>query len=246
MIFATNTPAVAGYSLRAFDTQGAEISSLTPGQMFELRMFATDLRSTLEPDEGGVFSAFADIVFSSSLVSAVGPVEVATLYGAAQSGSLAAPGLLDEVGGVDGITPLGTMPREVARVAMQAGSFTGVAMFATDFADETVQHPTLVFGAGEPIAKDMVDYGTLSLPINTENGIEPSNSLNSPPQDVPAVSSLAGEFTTELETTITEANSPPMVIQRVGFTTLPVKESEHSPQEAATDALFALFGDDLA
>ncbi len=66
--------ATVGYTLGTFDLMGNAITTVMPGQEFELRMFATDTRSGLEADEGGVFSAFADIVYQSSLVSAMGSV----------------------------------------------------------------------------------------------------------------------------------------------------------------------------
>ena len=246
-IFATNVPALAGYSLRAFDTEGEEIGSLTPGEMFELRMFATDLRPGLSASEGGVFSAFADMIFSSSLVSAIGPVQVAMLYGAAQSGSLAAPGLLDEVGGVDGINPLGPQPQEVARVPMQAGTFTGVARFGTDFADQLVQRPTLLFGTSEPVTQGLIDFGTLALTIDVP--VFPT--LTAPQPGTTQRPSMAlGEQTTTATVDAGVVQLPRAltdVTPRSRLSTPPMDTgADHDDDEpTSTDLVFAMLGGGL-
>ncbi len=164
-VFVDNAAFQAGYTLGFFDLDGNEITSVAPGGEFELRLFSVDRRTGLAADDGGVFSAFADVVYDSSLVSVSGNLEIATLYASASSGTTTTPGLLDEVGGVDGLSPFGTDPTEVARIQMTAGATPGVANFATDFADDAVQHPTLVFGLGTEIPRNLVDYGSASLTI---------------------------------------------------------------------------------
>ena len=81
------------------DLGGNVLPSLQVGQEFQLRLYVQDIRS----DPQGVFQAYFDVNYPSSLVSANGTISHGPEYSAAgtTSGDLDTPGLIDDVGGQD-------------------------------------------------------------------------------------------------------------------------------------------------
>jgi hypothetical protein len=245
-----SAPVTAAYTLGTFDLEGDAISSIMPGQEFELRLFAADRRLGMEPDEGGVFAAFADIVYSSALVSASGNIAsgdivISTLYNAAASGSAAVLGLVDEVGGVDGISELGTEPREIARIRMQAGLVEGMVLFATDVADDSIQHPTLVFGQDEEIPASLIDFGTTSLSISSNDEVFLTVGRGSGPSDR---SSLNADVWQQADSAAVETTplAPSLVVSALtGFGQSNANDAEDSYESSVTDQFFAQLGNEL-
>ena len=58
-IYVTAEPVSARYTLRAFDTDGNEVSTVTPGQEIDIRLFVQDTRDAPR----GAFSAYVDLVY---------------------------------------------------------------------------------------------------------------------------------------------------------------------------------------
>lgn len=153
------------YSLQAFDTDGNAITSVSPGQDIELRLFVQDVRDAAR----GAFSAFADIAFGVTSVSPTGddPIMHSATYGAGTSGNLDTAGLVDELGGTDGITDLGGEALEVARVRFTVSNdANGIIHFALNVAEDTIQHPTTLFGEGTAVEVERIDFGSLTLDVD--------------------------------------------------------------------------------
>ena len=163
-ILATTSSIEASYTLSAEDTNGNEITSVAPGQTIDLIMSVQDTR--VAPT--GIFSAFADIGYHASSVSIAGNVTHSLTYGSGTNAVLDGAGLIDEAGGVDGITPLGGAVIEVLRVPMVvAASANGQIAFATNPTEDGIAHPTLLFGASANLENEFINYGSLVLDVAT-------------------------------------------------------------------------------
>jgi VCBS repeat-containing protein len=148
------------FILRTFDTAGNEVVSIDPGDTFELRAFVQDIGAG-----EGVFAAFLDVTYNAGLATPSGSIVHSVTYSAGPSGSTGAPGLIDEVGGTDGITPLGDAEFEVFRLEFTAANNDGLLVFSSDPAEDTIQHPVLVFGGNDNVFNEQILFGTTSLAI---------------------------------------------------------------------------------
>ncbi len=169
------------FVLRTTDADGNEITQVQTGQSFELRVFVQDIRD----NPTGAFSAYLDVTYPATSASTVGGIMHSTTYGAGTSGSLT-PGLLDEVGGVDGITALGGNEFELFRVEFQAGAVPGEVVFASDPAEDQVQHIVTVFDMTSAAVNPLqVIYGTTSINVTGPGAaLSARASLEADPLDV--------------------------------------------------------------
>lgn len=164
-------------SLRTFDTNGNQITTIDAGATFELRAFIQDIRAT----PTGVFSAFTDVTYTAALATVQGTITHSSTYGGGTAGNTTTAGLLDEVGGVDGTSPLGGSEFEIFRVRFTAANTAGVITFTADPADQAVQHPVLLFNAIANLDNSLIEFGSTTLAINgfgAPAGIGESNPLH--------------------------------------------------------------------
>ena len=152
---------VVAFKLRTTDADGNEISEILTGQSFELRAFVEDIRE----NPTGVFSAYLDVTYPAGTVLPIGDIVHSFTYSAGLSGSTSTSGLLDEVGGVDGTSPLGGGEFEVFRIEFQAGVVPGTVEFASDATEDQVQHLVLPFGATAALNPLQILYGTTSIEV---------------------------------------------------------------------------------
>jgi Putative Ig domain/Dockerin type I domain len=164
-ILISDSPLVVQYSVGFLDSQNNPITSIVAGGTFQFVVFVQDIRST----PTGAFSAFVDVNFPAALVSTNGSIVHSTTYGAGTSGSLGTPGLIDEVGGVDGVAAIGGARFELFRVPMVAAQTAGQADFTLDPADNVSAHPTTVFGDDDAIPSDRIRFSGASLTITPAN-----------------------------------------------------------------------------
>jgi hypothetical protein len=137
-----------------------EVTQVNIGDTFDLVVSVQDRR----PNPRGVFSAFTDVQFPPALLTAVGPIIHADTYDAGTSGTFDnATGLLDEVGGVDGLNDLGGGVLELFRITMVADA-PGIATFTTSPATNGPSDTT-VFGISIEIVPEQIIYGSASLTI---------------------------------------------------------------------------------
>ncbi|MEX0820127.1 MAG: dockerin type I domain-containing protein, partial [Pirellulaceae bacterium] len=155
------------------------LDSVSASQTFILAMLVEDLRTmtesgaTLPDGSKGVFSATVDVTFDPAAVtpngSSLSDLRFHNGYTGAASGSFSTPGLLDEAGasafgGQVGV-PTGAREQLLWRTPFTAGTSTADIVFATDPADLSPAHDTLVFGINTAIPPNMIEYQTLSLDI---------------------------------------------------------------------------------
>ena len=138
------------------------ISALGVGEDFLVRAFVQDL--TGRGATGGVFGAYLDVTFSSTLAENTGPIQFSDLYTTAPSGDISA-GLFDEIGASDGLTPLGEAEQLLFSVPMRTLSTFGTLTFAGDPADIFPLHDTLLFGINEPIPTERIEFVDTSVTI---------------------------------------------------------------------------------
>lgn len=89
--------------LEAADESGNPLAEVHVGESFFLQAYVADER----PDPQGVFAAYLDILYRQEYVESAGPAVFSDTYASGHSGSTETPGLLDHVGGMDGLSPLG-------------------------------------------------------------------------------------------------------------------------------------------
>ena len=145
--------------LQTTDLAGTPIPQVSAGETFLLQAYVEDLR----PDAQGVFASYMDVLYSFPLVSVSGPIAYGSEYPNLQLGDTSLPGMIDEVGAVDGFAPLGPGEFLLFSVPMTA-DLPGVATFISDPSD-VPSNETLVFGLNEVVPIDQIDYGVTDLVI---------------------------------------------------------------------------------
>ncbi len=154
---------LAGIKLEATDLNGNVITSLDVGDKFLLRFYGTDERE--RGSQGGIYAAYADVVFDGTLVRAVPgtTIDFETLFGNTQSGTVGT-GLIDDLGAVSISTaPSNEVETLIATIEMEALA-SGTVNFVTDPADGT-NREVLLFFNNDNIPTDAVAYGSVSLAI---------------------------------------------------------------------------------
>ena len=167
-VYTASAASTVSYSLQAVDPDNSDavLSSVSAGQTVHLVLSVQDTRAT---DPTGVFSAFADIVYQSDLVSVAGDIVHSATYPSGTSGDTSVTGIIDEAGGVDGLSELGGEVIEVLRIPMTIGDVADGTeiFFATNEADNLVTHPTLRFRDTVELPATEIDFGTLTLTVGT-------------------------------------------------------------------------------
>jgi VCBS repeat-containing protein len=163
---ATVTITVTGPSevrirLETTDLAGTPISAIGPGGEFLLKGYVQDV-SALPRD--GVWAAYLDVLYDQALVGVNGAITYGPSYPNQQTGNTSIPGLVDEVGAFDGLSPLGDGELLLFSVPMVANA-AGLAVFQGDPADQLPAHDVLLFNVNQPVPPDDVDYGSVELNI---------------------------------------------------------------------------------
>ena len=173
---------VAAFNLIFTDEAGTPIESVNAGENFQLRVFVQDVRPE---DPQGVFSAYMDIVYEGSANPMItGAIDFNDdVYPATQSGDTSVIGVIDELGAVDGISPLRTGdPILLATIPMTATS-GGTITATSDPAEQNPPNETTLFGLGRVVEDAEIVFGMDTLTVNGEVAAAPfKNSAN--PYDV--------------------------------------------------------------
>jgi hypothetical protein len=152
---------VMDVKVEATDLAGNPISEVEVGEEFLLVATVQDLR----PQPTGVFAAYVDILYDSSLVAVNGPVTHATMYRNGPDGDTSAPGLIDDAGGFFAVQDCQSFPchGDGDQELLFSVSFVALAsgMVTSDVGepnDPTPVHDTLVFGSNEPVAVEDINF----------------------------------------------------------------------------------------
>ena len=154
------------YRASVTDMSGVPIATIDLDELFYLNVSVQDIRD--EPT--GVFAAYVDVTYDPRLMSVTDNVYHSPTYGAAVGADVTVPGLINEAGGIDGNVSLGGAEFDVFRVLMSADRI-GVATIELNPADNTIQHPTIVFGREAHVLPDE----TIFVPTRLEIVPEPSS-----------------------------------------------------------------------
>lgn len=161
------TVAIAGEPLAEIrleltDLQGNAITSIAVGQQFLMNMVAVDARLFTQP---GVFAAYADILFDSSIVRVVpgSSIEFSDDFTVERKGTFST-GLIDELGGVSNVLNATNVSENlIATVRMEALA-SGTVNIRSEEADES-DSDVLLFFEDNRIPAESVFYGNASLAV---------------------------------------------------------------------------------
>lgn len=184
---------VVDFELVVTNLNGEPIDTVTQGQLFQLRAFVKDLRTTsatANRDTRGVFAAYQDILYNRNLVSAVASntnvpnlgfnVQFGALYNRVREGDIRTAGLLNEIGAVATfdspepnaqLNPLGYLDRRIPlfTVTMTADR-VGTAEFFSDPVDIVPLHEVLTFDPASTVTPDKINFGFDSVQIVSAGG----------------------------------------------------------------------------
>ena len=148
---------IVQFRLEATNLSGQAIDQITVGQKFQLRGYVQQLQALNGGELQGVYAAYQDILFSSSLAS-VTPLNFDTIFGTASgagdypnapSGDLVIPGLINELGSVNREVPTSIVfpggAEKLQFVIEVTANAAGTLTFINDPADISPFHDSLVF-----------------------------------------------------------------------------------------------------
>jgi hypothetical protein len=174
---------LVGLRLVATDTLGNPINSISVGSFFELRLLASDLRTTVPNDTKGVFAAYLDVVYDFARAT-LGSITYTDPYTNGRRGDTQFPGFIDELGAFQATSaPLGDGEQVVLRISMRATT-AGTFNFRGDPRDNVPLNEVTLFTppTNVPLAQIRLNSGTLT--INPAGGggeaefTNPSNALD--------------------------------------------------------------------
>lgn len=154
------------------------------GDEILLSVFVDDVRMLSNPQDGGVFSAYLDVLYDSNIVSVAGPLTYGPAYSGGQEGVTTTPGIIDKAGAFAGsISPLGQGERLLWSLPLNvigSGTVTFVGEPTTDPNDpgdagQTPQFDAGVYNAGDTRFDDPVgpsanpSFGTMQFVDATVN-----------------------------------------------------------------------------
>lgn len=152
-----------GYVARVIDADGNSIDTGQIGEAFFVELSVLDH----SPERSGVFSAFVDLEFESSL-QVSGPIDHGATHVNATSGEIDSEnGWIRNLGGVGGLTPTAGNRAIFATIPFVATS-TGPYFFTLHAPDPSLDHPTLVYGIDESIPESQLTFESLSFRVETD------------------------------------------------------------------------------
>jgi hypothetical protein len=148
------------FRVETTDATGTLIADINAGQLFFVDVYVADTRVT---NPQGVFAAYLDLAYSSSLVSLAGAVQFGDKFPLFTAGT-ASGGVLDNAGaGRDDFSPDAT-ERLLLHVPFRAEG-RGTATFTAQPADNSPAFQTLLLGLDGPVPPANIVYATASLTI---------------------------------------------------------------------------------
>lgn len=143
------------------DANGDVVETLHSGDSAVLQVFVEDLRV----DAKEVFAAFTDVEFAAAQVAEIGEIDHSGRFGSLPSGVVDAPGLIDELGGVqfdhEAIQSGEQLLASISFIAGEPGTLT----FFTSPPDSLPNHQILVLGSDAEVPAGRVDFGSASVEI---------------------------------------------------------------------------------
>ena len=172
-------PDVVGLTVEFVNASGEVITDVEIGEEFAANLYVEHL----ELGGNGVFAAYADLEYDSSLVTVNGTIEHSEFYQNGIGGNADTPGLIDEVGGFGGTNQLDGGRYLVASIPFVANA-EGEVRFSTNEADDLPGHEILVFGNNDPVGRGEVSYGEASLAVVNSEPTDTNSDGDTTPLDV--------------------------------------------------------------
>ncbi len=151
-------PALMEISLAFTDEDDVAVNQLALNEAFRIHVFAQDLR-----DDGaatGVFSAFADVLYDTTLIDVT---DLVAVFSAFPSGAIDdVNGIVDEAGGVNNVQPIDRSPQEVfflEGIATGLGTLDVVLTAAQNIFSENA-----LFGHDDDV-REFTNFGDQSIVI---------------------------------------------------------------------------------
>ncbi|MBH58145.1 MAG: hypothetical protein CMJ82_13290 [Planctomycetaceae bacterium] len=179
--------------LVATDLQGQPVDTVFLNQAFNLQGYVKDLRSEAK----GVFTSYMDVEFDKSLTQVVGAISHADDYKNFNSGTIDVSGdigLIDEVGGMAGLSELGSGEKLVFTVPMRATA-AGTIVFDGNHADIKPAHQVLVYGENEEVTEELLTIVDYSLEVSDLGALPYNEDFNDSSAD--AMTVKQGSFAIE-------------------------------------------------
>jgi hypothetical protein len=173
---------IVQFSVKIKDLNEREITQINQGEEFRVEVYVNDVRGDFgrppldnldfpvdSEAAGGVFSAYMDLLFDTYTTAYSGNNRLTwgEKYTEGQKVDSSIPGILNEIGAFDSLTPLGKGERLLYAATFLATS-EGPATFRTDPAD-VAQNETLVYGRSSPptspIPYDRIDFGQATVDV---------------------------------------------------------------------------------
>ncbi|MEZ6117193.1 MAG: Ig-like domain-containing protein [Pirellulaceae bacterium] len=152
--------ALVNYRLEVTDLNGTVIDAIPVGEKFLIRALVEDARPAVSGESRGVFSAYFDATYTSSLASVSGDLVFSEFFTGARLGNTDTAGLIDEAGALGSTEPLGSGEFLLWSIEMTADA-AGTLTIAGDAADDLPAHQTTVFGMNDPVdSSELAFLGT--------------------------------------------------------------------------------------
>ena len=158
--------------LQATNQSGQPISTISHPSTFLLEGHVTDLRE----DQRGVFSAYLDVLYDSTLVDIGDQIEFGAEFFNGQSSSTAVAGLINEVGAFADLRELGAGEFLLFRTTVTTRRL-GQVDFVPNRAEE-MDHEILLFGVSQAIAPENVEFLGTSVNVALPAWQNPINRLD--------------------------------------------------------------------
>jgi hypothetical protein len=145
--------------------------SLNLGQSFTLNVYADDL----SPADEGLLSAYLDVLYTASIVDAVGPITFNPTFNAGRRGNFATDGIINEAGAVNPNGPPGSAEVLLFSIPMIANA-SGIVTFTGDPADDATSE-TAIYQPISVVPPNQIEYPTLTLDVGSNAFIVDNVSL---------------------------------------------------------------------
>jgi len=174
---------LVGLRLVATNTADNPINSVAVGGTFELRLFASDLRTNVPADQRGVFAAYTDVIYDYARAMA-GTITYVDPFLNGRRGDTQFPGLIDELGAFQASqAPVGDGEVLILRVEMRATS-AGTFNFRGDLRDNVPLNEVTLFSPPTNVPLGQIRLKSGSITITSSGGspeaefTNPSNALD--------------------------------------------------------------------
>lgn len=172
----------AAIDLVVTDINGATITEVVAGQNFQLRAYVRDLRPGVV--DSGIVAAFLDVLYSSGLVKPVAAnnpygidITFAAGFNNERSGSVYAPGMINEIGASQGSFISNPGSNLLFRINFTSTAL-GTATFKADPADQALLHDVRFGNSGATVALNNITFGQTSINVVNSLGVNFQNQTN--------------------------------------------------------------------